>query len=134
MPQISRQTAIQLFRFYWTDIPNLFVPDKKYHLLEDREINWLSLVNDFHKCEGIKEISDCDNFSLIFHAFIRQEQYRERWPLPWAVGEIAVKSDGGNHALNFLVSHEAKIYFLDVKMRHTWPASVGSVSPYFIRM
>lgn len=51
---------------------------------------------------------DCDDFSLILHAFVRQCQYDMAWPNPWLFGEVFGNFSDieGHHARNFCVTSD----------------------------
>jgi len=81
---------------------HIFIADWTY-ITPSRNKVW-SMVKDNYidEYKYISSVFDCDDFALVLHAWMRQEQYRRKWKYPWAFGEAWTKK----HALNITLTDE----------------------------
>jgi hypothetical protein len=85
------------------------IPDKDYFLPSEYKI-WDEIVSSyFEDYKYQSQIMDCDDYSLLLHAWIRQQQYRQQWSQPLAFGEVWSKT----HALNFVILDDKTIKLIE---------------------
>ena len=87
----------------------IHIPDKEYTLPSEYKI-WNELVSSyFEDYEYLNSIMDCDDYSLLLHAWIRQQQYKNKWEKPLAFGEVWSRT----HALNFVILDDKTIKLVE---------------------
>lgn len=106
----------------------IFVADREYHYPTKRDIEWLLSDSSFEVYKYLKSVFDCDDYCLMLHAFVRQEQYKEKWEKPWAFGEIWSRT----HAYNVVVS-EDEILCIEPQTDAIWTVRADP-DIWFVRM
>lgn len=100
-------------------------------------MKWLLAESEFEKYKYHKNTFDCDDFSLILHAFVRQEQYRRKdWKNPWAFGEAwgnKFKGELQEHAVNIALTKK-EILLIEPQTDEIWTANPDNDNIYFVRM
>ena len=89
-------------------LPSMFikVTDKDFYLPYYNEV-WSMLKDNFiNEYKYMIETFDCDDYALVLNAWVRQEQYRNKWVNPWAFGEAWGEFGFGKHALNFVATSD----------------------------
>jgi len=96
---------------------NMAIPDRGYWLPTEREWWKDSLGQFIDQYEFIKELFDCDDFSLVYHAWVVQVMYKqakkrelppEEW-FPWAVGQAwgsRFRGKDTGHAIIFCLTRD----------------------------
>lgn len=109
------KTSLEIHEIVKQYCPYCFVADREYYLPTLEEITNLIQKSFIEKYKYKLETFDCDDFALILHAWIRQEQYRENRKYPWAFGECWGKFDKVDefHAKNFTITHEGKLLLIE---------------------
>lgn len=104
------------------------IPDKNYHKATHNEL-WNELISSyFEDYKYIKETLDCDDYALLLHAWIRQQQYKNHWKKPLAFGEAW----STKHAVNIAVLENSKIVLIEPQTDALLPADAYDI--VFIRM
>ena len=108
MKKITNRELRIILRSVWPDA-DIRIPDRSY-ILPTRHRIWDELVSSFFEDYSYQaEILDCDDYALLLHAWIRQQQYREQWPNPLAFGEVWSKT----HALNIVVLDDKTVHLVE---------------------
>lgn len=81
-------------------IDHIRMADKAYWFCKESDIVPLLYDSYINRYEYTLDLFDCDDFALVLHAFVRQEQYKQKWKAPMAFGEIWLPSR--SHAINFV--------------------------------
>ncbi len=91
------------------------------------------------------ETFDCDEFSLLLHAFVVQERYvqiekrevpKEEW-LPWAFGQVTgIKFQGKktHHAINIVITSDNGVMLIEPQNDKIWKATYPNDLIYRVRM
>ena len=104
------------------------VPDKDYKK-PSREFLWNELISSYiEDYEYLINTTDCDDFALFLHAWIRQQQYKEQWPQPLAFGEAW----SNEHALNISVLDDDSVVLIEPQNDYIRPATDYDIN--FVRM
>jgi hypothetical protein len=107
---------------------SLRIPDKEYEF-PTRERLWYELITSYIDDYGyLAEITDCGDFSLFLHAWIRQQQYKAKWKKPLAFGEAWSKK----HAVNIAILATEEVVLIEPQTDHLLPADTYDI--IFIRM
>ena len=80
-----------------------------------------------------KNISECEEFALFCHAFVRQHQifnFNDKYN--WAFGECMQRKEGGVHSLNMYLT-SSNIYMVEPQMGAYWQASPED-DVFFVKM
>ena len=98
--RLQAETRLQPYQMH--------VADNNYFCLTFGQLTELLLDSKIDLYKYRDDTFDCDDFSLILHAFVRQCQYSIGWSNPWLFGEVFGKfSDiGGSHARNFCITSD----------------------------
>ena len=98
--RLQSETKLQQYQMYVAD-NNYFCPtfEQLAELILGSQIDYYKYRSDTF---------DCDDFSLILHAFVRQCQYDMAWPNPWLFGEVFgnFRDIEGHHARNFCITSD----------------------------
>jgi hypothetical protein len=106
----------------------LKIADKRYHR-PNREYLWKELVSSYMEdYKYLAEITDCDDFTLFLHAWIRQQQYKEKWDKPLAFGEAW----SAQHALNIAVLDTNEVVLVEPQNDYILSADAHDI--VFVRM
>ena len=90
---------------------------------------WDELVGSYMEdYKYLINLCDCDDFALFLHAWIRQMQYKEKWPKPLAFGEAW----SVNHALNISVLDTDEVVLIEPQNDYIRAATDYDI--VFIRM
>jgi len=98
------------------------IADREYKHPTVEEVTQLLRETYFEHYKWTKEVFDCDDFSVILNAFVKQNRYKELAKLPWSFGEAWTK--GGKHAVNIAVTPD-KVLLIEPQNDKIWEASVG---------
>jgi len=116
---------------------SIFIADKDYYIPSITDIEWLLYESGFEKYQYHRNTFDCDDYSLILHAFIRQEQYRKDWKHPWAFGECWLNKYKGkkhNEAINISISNKNEILLINPQTDDIITTDPSNDNIYFTRM
>lgn len=97
------------------------IADREYKYPTEEEVTKLLRETYFEHYKWTKEVFDCDDFTVILNAFVKQNRYKELAKLPWAFGEAWTK--GGKHAVNIAVTPD-KILLIEPQNDKIWEASI----------
>lgn len=130
-------TVLDVLKDHWYSA-TIMLPDKEYHKPTRKEIEWLLFESGFESYKYLKDTFDCDDFALVLHAFVRQEQYKRKWKEPWAFGEawgkFKYQEGRSRHALNISVLDTDEVLLIEPQSDRTWVANNNVDRPGFIRM
>lgn len=101
----------ELRKMIWDTWPgcSVHIPDKEYELPTRHRI-WDELISSyFEDYKYQAETLDCDDYALLLHAWIRQQQYKEQWEKPLAFGEAWSRT----HALNIVVLDDKSVWLVE---------------------
>lgn len=133
-------------RSVWPEV-DIDTSDSDYWLPKCKEVYDLVWDTFIDKYQYTPETFDCDDFSLILHAFIVQERYvqiklkeipREQWR-PWAFGQARGRKFRGHeshHAINLCLTSDHGIVFIEPQSGPEpviWEANRESDNPYSLR-
>ena len=108
------KTSSQLHDFLKPYCGLRLIADRKYYLPTIEEINLLLDEGFIEYYKYRIETFDCDDFALILHAWIRQEQYKQKWNYPLAFGECWGEFETNiYHAMNFAITNEEKFILIE---------------------
>ena len=104
------------------------IPDKDYNK-PTRAFLWDELVSSYMEdYQYLINATDCDDFALFLHAWIRQRQYREKWRQPLAFGEAW----SSKHAFNISILNTNEVVLIEPQNDNILPPDTYDVK--FIRM
>ena len=144
--KISKTDLSKRLRHMWPGLAdalpnpaNIFLADTDYWLMSKVDIVSVVLSQFIDKYEQVLNGMDCDDKSLLLHAFVVQERYRKMkaegqsaW-LSYAFGQCwgtKLHGDDISHAVNIAVTPDS-IMLIDGK--RIWEANGEEDDPYFIR-
>ena len=96
-------------------LPPMFIQisDKVYATPTESDAWSLLKDNYIEQYRYMTETFDCDDYALLLHAWVRQEQYRNKWEHPWALGEAWGYFGGEKHALNVVVTADNGLMLIE---------------------
>ena len=122
---------------------NIAMPDDNYWLMTKAEVETILRDTWIEKYKYVIDGFDCEDYSLIFHAFVIQERYKKMkkagqtgW-LPFAIGQCwGTKFEGKvrSHAINLAITSDAGIIFIEPQKDRVFIANPGDNDIYFLRM
>jgi len=127
------------------DMSNIYIVDRLYWLPSKKDVRNLLWDNYVDKYKWIKDEFECNDFSLILDAFIKQERYgiaedkgvSKDAIHPWAFGETyGVKWNGKNchHAINICITRDAGVLLVEPQNDKMWSADSKNDKPYYIKI
>lgn len=119
---------------------SIALADKDYWMITKAQVKEIVSKTWFEKYHGVVEGFDCDDYALLFYAFVVQERYKQMresgetaW-LPWAIG-IAWGSmfDGriAPHAVNIAITRDAGIILIEASNDKVWIPTSKTDLVYF---
>lgn len=127
---MNEHIQLEVKGLLWQAYPDveLHIPDRKYFFPSEYKI-WDELISSYMEdYKYLSGICDCDDFALFLHAWIRQQQYKEKWPLPMAFGEAW----SSTHALNIVILEDSTVHLIEPQNDKLLPADAYDIN--FIRM
>jgi len=144
---ISSDQIISEIREIWPTFSSskILTADAWYQKPKRQEVD--DFINNTYLSEYqfTAEVMDCEDFSLILHAFIIQERYKDmqrlgitgEQRLPWAFGQIWLTKYQGNtagHAQNICLTDDEGIVLIEPQTNEFFVASSTQDVPYHIRI
>jgi len=119
-----------------TNFEKIYFGDKHY-IVRSYHYYWKIVLDSFiDRYKRKFTVFDCEDYSLILHAFVRQLQYYKNEELPLAFGEVWLKESNGrsrSHALNIAVTDEGEVILIEPQSNKVRSLNDKDVV-YFIRM
>jgi len=158
--KITRLEIIGQLQTKWPELvdglpnaTNLAIPDINYWMPKKSDVESLVINTFFENYKYKVQVFDCDDFSLVVHAFVVQERYRqiekreiskEEW-FPWSFGQVwGTKFQGKTmkHAINIIMTSDNGIMFLEPQSSDRgvfdgvslWKTDSLKDNIYFVRM
>lgn len=104
------------------------IADRNYLAPTERQVIGELQATLFEGYKFKMETMDCDDFALLFHGWVRQKQYKYKWPQPLAFGEAWSK----NHAFNIVILSDSTVHLIEPQTDGLLPADAYAVN--FVRM
>ena len=124
-------------------IRDIWFVDPNYFLLEIKVVEDIIKGLSNKKMNFIKNVWDCDNYSLLLNAEFKKWQYiclkcspPDKPYYTWAFGECLASKVRGrtiNHALNIAVCKEG-VFLIEPQSDFIWKADKNKDKLYFIKM
>ena len=123
----------------WPKLRNIWLTDKKYLAVRQRELqlvldDWQA---DLKNYEYKPTVSECEEYALFLHAFVKLRQLRDRNDdYNWAYGEcIASKLLGFKqvHSANIYLTYN-KIFMAEPQTGAFWEVNPDEDSVFFVKM
>jgi len=107
----------------WPDLVYIWLTDPIYKPTPNNIKEALELwEKELGKYAFKKNISECEEFALFCHAFVRQHQiYKYNDKYNWAFGECMTKGNGYVHSCNFYLTSN-NIYMVEPQTGAYWEA------------
>lgn len=120
MKEVSAEKVRDILRKQWPELKYVWVFDRRLSLLlyEDAENILDNLQGSAQRFEY--ELFDCDDFSLVAHAFVKLKiaSERETYKYNWAFGEMMGEQYGvGVHIQNLFITDDEKVFYYEPQLR-----------------
>jgi hypothetical protein len=117
----------------WPDLLHIWLTDPVYMPTPDMSKVLSLWEGELNKYAFKKNISECEEFALFCHAFVRQHQlfnYNDKYN--WAFGECMRRLDNGVHSCNLYLT-KSNIYMVEPQTGAFWPAQPED-DVFFVKM
>ena len=123
----------------WPQLKHVWLTDKSYLAVKQKEVQLVlhSWKDELVKFEYKPTVSECEEYALFLHAFVKLRQLADRNDdYNWAYGEcINSQTLGfeGSHSANIYLTHD-KIFMVEPQTGAFWEANPDEDTPFFIKM
>lgn len=118
----------------WPKFQSLIMVDEKYILPSFNDLLGMvsrsKVKNNKYKGESF----DCDDFALLFHAYIIEQNIKKDSPL--AIGQFLGSKVRGKkiyHAVNIAITSDKGVILIEPQTNEVWQADSKKDSPVYIR-
>ena len=135
---ISSKKIRSRLKRLWPDLRNVWLTDPRYLATPSAIVDVLSLwEGELRKYSFKKNISECEEFALFCHAYVKQHQiYNYNDKYNWAYGECMTSKLLGRefvHSCNFYLT-VSNIYLVEPQTGAYWEADPDLDTIFFIKM